>query len=175
MVTKTRAALIVEYGKPLAVDEIILEDPGESEVLVELIASGICHSQLHTIHSTKAKRPSLLGHEGTGIVVKTGKNVSHIKEGDHCIITWVPRDISIDSPMLEQTRYEFRGETHHAGVYTWAESALINEQLIVPLTKEVPSVATAIVGCATVTGGGAVMSSATVSYPHLTLPTSDLV
>ncbi len=162
MVTKTRAALIVEYGKPLAVDEIILEDPGESEVLVKLIASGICHSQLHTIHSTKAKRPSLLGHEGTGVVVKTGKNVSHIKEGDHCIITWVPRDISIDSPMLEQTRYEFRGKTHHAGVYTWAESALINEQLIVPLTKEVPSVATAIVGCATVTGVGAVMSSAKV-------------
>ena len=64
--------------------------------------------------------------------------------------------------MLEQTRYEFRGETHHAGVYTWAESALINEQLIVPLTKEVPSVATAIVGCATVTGVGAVMSSAQV-------------
>ena len=162
MVTKTRAAIIVEYGKPLAVDEIVLKDPGDSEVLVKFIASGICHSQLHAINSTKVKIPSLLGHEGTGLVVKTGKNVSHIKEGDHCIITWVPRNISIDSPMLEQTRYEFRGETHHAGVYTWAESALVNEQLVIPLKKEVPSVATAIIGCATVTGVGAVMGSAKV-------------
>ena len=75
MVTKTRAAIIVEYGKPLAVDEIVLKDPGDSEVLVKFIASGICHSQLHAINSTKVKIPSLLGHEGTGLVVKTGKNV----------------------------------------------------------------------------------------------------
>ena len=100
MATKTRAAIIVECGEPLAVDEIVLKDPGDSEVLVKLIASGICHSQLHAINSTEVKIPSLLGHEGTGLVVKTGKNVSHIKEGDHCIITWVPRNISIDSPML---------------------------------------------------------------------------
>ena len=162
MAIRTRAALIVDYGQPLAVDEIILQDPCESEVLVKLIASGICHSQLHAIHSDTLKTPSLLGHEGTGIVLKTGKNVSHVKEGDHCIVTWVPRDITIDSPALAPTKYQFQGKTYHAGVYTWAESALINEQLVVPLSKDVPSIATAIVGCATVTGVGAVMGSAKV-------------
>lgn len=162
MATKTRAAILVQHGQPLAVEEIVLQDPQGPEVLVQYFASGICHSQLHHIHSPDAKTPSLLGHEGTGVVLKVGGDVTHIKEGDHCMVTWVPRDITDDSPALPRTNYEFRGETHPAGVNTWSEHALINEQLVVPLTKDVETAATAIVGCATVTGVGAVMGSAKV-------------
>ncbi|HAK52294.1 MAG TPA: alcohol dehydrogenase [Gammaproteobacteria bacterium] len=162
MATKTRAAVLVEHGKPLAVEEIVLQDPQGPEVLVEYFASGICHSQLHHIHSPAARTPSLLGHEGTGVVVKVGNEVTHIKEGDHCMVTWVPRDINMDSPALPPTSYEFRGEERTAGVNTWSEQALIKQQLVVPLTKDVETAATAIVGCATVTGVGAVMGSAKV-------------
>jgi Zn-dependent alcohol dehydrogenase len=162
MTTTTRAAVLVEHGQPLAVEEIILQDPQGPEILVEYFASGICHSQLHHIHSPAARTPSLLGHEGTGVVLKVGSDVTHVKEGDHCIVTWVPRDINIDSPALPPTSFEFRGEKRPAGVNTWSEHALINEQLVVPLTKEVATAATAIVGCATVTGVGAVMGSARV-------------
>lgn len=161
--TKTRAAVKVEHGQPLVVEEIILQDPTGPEVLVELFASGICHSQLHQIHNPDSWTPGLLGHEATGVVLKVGSDVTHLKEGDHCMVTWVPRDIKADSPPLTSTRYEFRGEQYDAGtVYTWAEHVLVHEQLVLPLSKDVETAATAIVGCATVTGVGAVMGTANV-------------
>jgi Zn-dependent alcohol dehydrogenase len=162
MTTKTRAAVKVEHGQPLAVEEIILPDPQESEVVVELFASGICHSQLHQLHNPASRTPGLLGHEATGVVTKVGSQVTHLKEGDHCMVTWVPRDIVVDSPALAPTRFEFRGETHEAGIYTWAEHVLAHEQLVLPLPQEVTTTSTAIVGCATVTGVGAVVGTADV-------------
>ena len=129
---------------------------------MEYFATGICHSQLHQMIHPAVKTPSLLGHEGTGVVLKVGSDVTHIKEGDHCIVTWVPRDIKVDSPALPLTSYEYRGEKRRAGVNTWSEHALINEQLVVPLSNQVETAATAIVGCATVTGVGAVLGSAKV-------------
>lgn len=162
MAITSRAAVLVESKKTLAIEEITLQDPEAGQVLVEYFASGICHSQLHHINSPASRTPSLLGHEGTGVVLKVGSGVTHIKEGDHCIVTWVPRDISMNSPQLAPTSYECRGEKRSAGVYTWAEHALINEQLVVPLSSGVETAATAIVGCATVTGVGAVMGSARV-------------
>ena len=162
MATTTRAAVKVEHGQPLAVEEIILQDPKRPEVLVEYFATGICHSQLTQINHPAVRPPSLLGHEATGVVLKVGSEVTHIKEGDHCFVTWVPRDINVNSPALPPTSYEFRGEKHQAGVNTWSEHALINEQLVVPLSNQVETAATSIVGCATVTGVGAVLGSAKV-------------
>ena len=163
MATTTRAAVLVEKnGQPLAVEEIILQDPKGPEVLVEYFATGICHSQLTQMNHPAIKPPFLLGHEATGVVLKAGSDVTHIREGDHCIVTWVPRDINVDSPTLPPTSYEFRGEKHWAGVNTWSEHALLNEQLVVPLSNQVETAATAIVGCATVTGIGAVLGSAKV-------------
>jgi len=70
MTLKTRAAIKAKFGEPLLVDEIELEDPGDEEVLVKLFATGICHSQLHQIHNPDGPVPTLLGHEGTGVVLK---------------------------------------------------------------------------------------------------------
>ncbi len=163
MATKTRAAVKVEHGQPLVVEELVLQDPQESEVLVELFASGICHSQLHQIHSPHSRMPGLLGHEATGVVLKVGSEVTHLKEGDHCMVTWVPRDVKVDSPSPTPTRFEFRGKQYIGGaVYTWAEHVLVHEQMVLPLSKDVETAATAIVGCATVTGVGAVMGTANV-------------
>ena len=65
---KTRAAVYVEIGKPMVIDDVQLPDPGPTQLLVKLFASGICHTQLHTLHSPDAKVPTLLGHEATAVV-----------------------------------------------------------------------------------------------------------
>lgn len=159
---KTRAAIKAVHGEPLLVDEIELDDPGPDEVLVELFASGICHSQLHQIHNPAQRMPALLGHEATGVVMKAGSNVTHVKEGDRVMIPFVPRDLPEGKVTSDRTAFRWRGETYEAGVYTWAEHTLANEQMVVPLEDDVPTDVTSIVGCAVITGVGAVLHTARV-------------
>ncbi|MPZ99374.1 MAG: zinc-binding dehydrogenase [Dehalococcoidia bacterium] len=159
---KTRAAVHVQHGQPLAVEEVELADPGPEEVLVKLFASGICHSQLHQLHNPAQATPALLGHEATGVVLAKGREVDHVHEGDHVIVTWVPRD-STEEARPRPTVYRFRGEEQRAsGIYTWAEHVLAHEQLVLPLDPDVPVDVTAIIGCAVVTGVGAVLGTAKV-------------
>ena len=160
----TRAAVKVEYGQPLAVEEIELPDPQPNQLVVKLYASGICHSQLHQLHNADAATPALLGHEATGVVVEAGRDVPHVKEGDRVLVTWVPRDTTPDAdPTQRRTSYTFRGEQHVTnGVYTWSEHVLAHEQLVLPLPDDVPTDVTSIIGCAVVTGVGAVLGTAQV-------------
>ena len=162
MVTKTRAAIKVEHGQPLVIEEIELADPAFDEVLVKLYASGICHSQLHQLHNPDSAMPMLLGHEATGVVEKAGSEVTHVKEGDHVMVTWVPRDITTETARPMRTTFSFRGAEHEAGIYTWAEHVLAKEQLVLPLDPDVATDVTSIIGCATVTGVGAVLGTAKV-------------
>ena len=160
---KTRAAVDVEHGQQLAIEEIELADPGAEEVLVELFASGICHSQLHQMHNPTLARPLLLGHEATGVVVAAGSAVTHVREGDRVMVTWVPRDITTEDPEIPMARFSFRGRDHEGPrIYTWAEHVLAHQQMVLPLPDDVSVEDTAIVGCATVTGVGAVLGSAKV-------------
>lgn len=162
MTLKTRAAVFAKHGEPLLVDEIELDDPGPSEVLVKLFATGICHSQLHQIHNPLAPVPLLLGHEGTGVVLKAGSAVTHVREGERVMIQFVPRDLPEGKDTADRTSFTWRGEKHPAGVYTWAEHALLNEQMVVAMPNDVPTDVTAIIGCAVITGVGAVLYSANV-------------
>jgi Zn-dependent alcohol dehydrogenase len=163
MAITTRAAVMVEHNNGVVVEEIILDDPQGSEVLVKLFATGICHSQLHQLTWPHQRTPGILGHEGTGVVLKIGSDVTHLKEGDHCMLTWVPRDATPDSPAPANTMFTFRGEHNEAGnCYTWAEHALVDQQMVLPLPKDVTTASTSIVGCATVTGVGAVLNTADV-------------
>jgi Zn-dependent alcohol dehydrogenase len=162
MTTKTRAAIKAEHGVPLLVDEIELEDPGDEEVLVKLFATGICHSQLHQIHNPLSPMPTLLGHEGTGVVLKAGSKVEHVSEGERVMIQFVPRDLAEGLTTAPRTKYTWQGEEYEAGVYTWAEHALLNEQMVVPLPDDVPTDVTAIIGCAVITGAGAALHTANV-------------
>ena len=88
---KSIAAINLEIGKDLVVDEIEIPDPRPDQVVVKLSSSGVCHSQLHQIHQPDLPRPWMLGHEGTGVVTHIGSSVNHVKEGDTVIVTWVPR------------------------------------------------------------------------------------
>ncbi len=162
MPTTTRAAVMVEYGAPLALEEIVLADPGPEEVIVKLYASGICHSQLHQIHNPRHPRPALLGHEATGVVIAAGRAVTHVREGDHVMVPFVPRDLPDHLTSAPRTAFAHRGGDHANGVYTWAEHALLSEQMVVPLPSGVPTDVTAIVGCAVITGVGAVINTAQV-------------
>jgi Zn-dependent alcohol dehydrogenase len=104
MAIKCRAAILVEPNKPLVVDEVELPDPGPDQVMAKLFASGVCHSQIHTMRRGARpgqRLPALLGHESTGVVIAKGRDVKHVREGDHVITTWVDRNNSTtDQPLV---------------------------------------------------------------------------
>src|SRR5438552_5372066 len=88
---KPIAAVQTEVNGRLLLEELELPDPAPDQVTVKLYSSGVCHSQLHQMHNHSLSRPLLLGHEGTGVVTRLGKDVDHVKVGDQCIVTCVPR------------------------------------------------------------------------------------
>ena len=84
---KTRAAVAWEAGKPLEIEELELDGPKEGEVLIKIVATGVCHTDAFTLSGEDPEGifPSVLGHEGAGIVMEVGKNVTSVKTGDHVI------------------------------------------------------------------------------------------
>ena len=145
---------------PLALRAVTLPDPGPHDVLVQIHATGVCQSQLFWMHADHAG-PMLFGHEGYGTVLAIGSAVEHIAAGDAAMITWVPRTddrtptrASIDLP---------DGRTAHSpNVYTWAEHALVDELYVMPLPPESREDVVSVVGCAVVTGAGALCNAAPV-------------
>ena len=89
---KSMAAIHLEYGDKVKVEEIDIPDPLDTQVIVKLKSTGVCHSQLHQMNSNETTRPISLGHEGAGYVEKIGKNVKGLKEGDKVIVTWVGKN-----------------------------------------------------------------------------------
>src|SRR5262245_66121935 len=89
---KTRAAIAFEVGKPLVIEEVDLEGPRAGEVLVELKATGVCHTDEFTLSGAdpEGRFPVILGHEGAGIVVELGRGVTSLKPGDHVIPLYTP-------------------------------------------------------------------------------------
>ena len=159
---KTVAAVQTEMGGALRLEEVELLDPAPDQVTVKLFSSGVCHSQLHQMHNPALGRPLLLGHEGTGIVTRIGKDVDHVKEGDHCIVTWVPRT-PVRGPVARTTTGAmFQGQAAHGHVYTWARDVQTNKELVVPIPAEHPRDLSCIIGCAVLTGAGAVIHTAGV-------------
>ena len=159
---KSIAAINLEIGKDLVVDEIEIPDPRPDQVVVKLSSSGVCHSQLHQIHQPDLPRPWMLGHEGTGVVTHIGSSVNHVKEGDTVIVTWVPRTPVKGRPTSTLSGVTYREEPVNGQVYTWGEDVLLNEQYVVPIDKKYPADVTCIVGCAILTGAGAVLNTAKV-------------
>lgn len=165
-----RAAIYVEPKKALVVDEVEFADPGPDQVLVKLFSSGVCHSQLHTMQRPARRGqslPALLGHESTGVVVAKGRDVTHVKEGDHVITTWVDRDsATTNQPMVmhalnDRAQYlaKWKGKEVMHSAATWAEYAVAQERVVVPLPKDLPTDVTSIVGCAVMTGAGAIINT----------------
>ncbi|MSQ13605.1 MAG: alcohol dehydrogenase [Dehalococcoidia bacterium] len=162
---KFRAAVFYEKGKPLAVEEVESPPIGPDEVLVKQFSSGICHSQLHQILNPTNPMPMIMGHESTGVVVAKGRNVTHVKEGDHVMVTWIPRDGDENWPKIrpQGVYVNWRGQqAKSTNVYTWAEATQAHHQYVVKMPNEFPTDVTAIIGCAVMTGAGAVMNTAKV-------------
>ena len=91
MPTPARVAVVPqEMGQPLRIESVELPDPGPTDVVVRQFASGVCHSQLHEIHTPRAS-DVVLGHEATGEVVAVGSEVNHVNPGDRVFVTWLPR------------------------------------------------------------------------------------
>jgi Zn-dependent alcohol dehydrogenase len=167
MPTKTPAAILIEKGKPMVIDDIELPDLGPSHVLVKQFSTGVCHSQLHELDRPQPTVPLVLGHESTGVVVATGSNVNHVKEGDHVMVTWVQRN-PVNGPRPVPAKVSYKGEEvkygapANVGTFTWAESVVVDEQMVVPMDKDVDVDAAAPVGCAVMTGVGAAINAAMV-------------
>ena len=159
---KTKAAIQTAPDQRLVVDELEIPDPQPDQVIVKLFSSGVCHSQLHQMRNPEFERPMVLGHEGTGIVTHAGRDVHHVGEGDHAIVTWVPR-----TPIKGRLRPALTGATYHeepvhGNVYTWSEDVLTSGELVIPISKDYPKDVSCIVGCAVLTGAGAVLNTARV-------------
>src|SRR5919199_6853117 len=107
---QTPAAIYVEAGKPMVVDAIDLPNPGPTHVVVRQFATGVCHSQLHELHRPEPALPLVLGHESTGVVTATGSDVSHVKEGDHVMVTWVQRNATRATPRPVPAEVVYRGQ-----------------------------------------------------------------
>jgi Zn-dependent alcohol dehydrogenase len=170
MRVKGRAAIFVEPKKPLVVDEVEFPDPGADQVLVKLFSSGVCHSQLHTMGRPPRpgrRLPALLGHESTGVVVAKGRDVKHVKEGDHVITTWVDRDNAtttlplVDHTLNDREQYtaNWQGQEVSHSAATWAEYALASERVVLQMPKDIATDVTSIVGCAVMTGAGAIINT----------------
>jgi Zn-dependent alcohol dehydrogenase len=161
---KSNAAIQVEPGGPLVIEEIDVPDPGLNQVTVRNFASGVCYSQVHQLRNPKLPRPMALGHEGSGVVTQVGKGVTHVKEGDHVISTWVSRSPIRGLPVSNPTGATFQGRALIADgdVYTWSEHMVTFAEKVVPMSPSDPTDVSCLVGCAVLTGAGAVLHTAKV-------------
>jgi Zn-dependent alcohol dehydrogenase len=163
MPTPARVVVCPSEPGPLQLLNIDLPDPGPHQVVVKQYASGVCHSQLHQMHR-RGGPPQVLGHEATGVVIAAGSEVRHVKEGDMVFVTWVPRDPSaMDRPPVNATLPLPDGSTAVAqAVFTWADNTICDEMFVVKVPDDTKRDVTAIIGCAVMTGAGAVYHTAKV-------------
>jgi S-(hydroxymethyl)glutathione dehydrogenase/alcohol dehydrogenase len=181
-----KAAICYEHDKPVRVEEIDLDGPGRNEVRVRMVASGVCGSDRSVITGLlPLPLPCVLGHEGAGIVEEIGEGVTHVAEGDPVVLSWVT---SCDScyycrsgrPNLcglgakinricmmpdNTSRLHKDGQDLHSfsALGTMAESATVPASAAVKVPKETPLDKAALVGCAVMTGVGAVFKTAEVT------------
>ena len=163
MGTPARVVVLPKEQAPLRVEEITLPDPGPNQVVIKQFSSGICHSQLHQIHRPR-RSPVILGHESTGVVLKKGSDVTHVKEGDIVLVTWVPRDPLNASAPPERAMLEVSDGMAISGekVFTWADHTIADQQFVVKADPDIKKDVTCIIGCAVMTGAGAAIHTAKV-------------
>lgn len=160
--TKANIAILPQDSPTLRIEEVLLPDPKPNQVVVKQYASGICHSQLHQIHAPR-KTPVLLGHESTGVVTKVGNEVTHVCEGDTVMVTWVPRNVDESSMPPEPISLSVSDGTAVAqNVFTWADHTIADQQFVVKVDPAIKKDVTSIIGCAVMTGAGAVINTAKV-------------
>jgi S-(hydroxymethyl)glutathione dehydrogenase/alcohol dehydrogenase len=183
---KSKAAIALSAGDPLVVDLVDLEGPKEGEVLVEIMATGVCHTDAFTLSGGDPEGlfPAILGHEGAGIVREVGGGVSSLKEGDHVIPLYTPecrqckfcvsgktnlcgaiRETQGMGVMPDGTsRFSLNGDNlfHYMGTSTFSNFTVLPEIALAKIRKDAPFDKVCYIGCGVTTGLGAVMNTAKV-------------
>ncbi|RMC37195.1 S-(hydroxymethyl)glutathione dehydrogenase/class III alcohol dehydrogenase [Paracoccus alkanivorans] len=183
---KTRAAIAWEPNRPLEIEEIDLEGPKAGEVLVRIVTTSLCHTDMFTLSGRDPEGlfPAVLGHEGVGIVQEVGRGVTSVKPGDHVIPLYTPEDpncpyIKSGKTNLCQTirktqgqgvmpdgtsRFSYKGKMihHYMGTSTFSEYTVLPEIAVARISKEAPLAKASVMGCAVPTGIGAVRNTAKV-------------
>ena len=183
---KTRAAVAFEAKKPLEIVELDLEGPQEGELLVEIMATGICHTDAYTLDGldSEGKFPSVLGHEGAGIVREIGPGVTSVAVDDHVIPAYIPECRQCKSCLSQKTnlctsiretqgqglmpngtsRFSYKGETiyHYMGCSTFSNFVVIPEIAAAKIDPSAPFESACYCGCGVTTGVGAVINTADV-------------
>ena len=162
MGTQANVVVLPQDTATLRIETLTLADPGPHQVVVKQFASGVCHSQLHQMHRPR-QNPVVLGHEATGVVMAKGTEVSHVEEGDTVLVTWVPRNAeATDRAPMAATLEVSDGTARSENVFTWADHTICDEQFVVKADAGIAKDVTAIIGCAVMTGAGAVINTAGV-------------
>ncbi len=183
---KSRAAVAFEAKQPLEIVEVDLEGPKTGEVLVEIMATGICHTDAYTLDGLDSEGlfPSILGHEGAGIVREIGAGVTSVKPGDHVIPLYTPECGKCKSCLSGKTnlctairatqgkgvmpdgtsRFSYKGETifHYMGCSTFSNFTVLPEIAVAKIREDAPFQTSCYIGCGVTTGVGAVINTAKV-------------
>src|SRR6201991_3347272 len=183
---KTRAAVAFEAKKPLEIVELDLAGPKAGEVLVEIKATGICHTDAYTLDGLDSEGifPSILGHEGAGIVREVGPGVTGLKPGDHVIPLYTPECRECDYCLSRKTnlcqkirttqgrglmpdgpsRFSIGGKPihHYMGCSTFSNFTVLPEIAVAKIREDAPFDKVCYIGCGVTTGIGAVMNTAKV-------------
>ena len=178
---RMKAAIFQANNEPLTIENVNLDAPGPNEVHVKWAASGVCHSDVSIWNGTlPLPPPSILGHEGAGVVVAAGQNKWGFKTGDHVVGSFVPacgecfycknnqsfvcaRSIEIGMGRMPFTRSDgSRAMGAVGGLATFAEETIVHEAAIVKIPSDFPLQQAALVGCGVTTGVGAALFAAKV-------------
>src|SRR5712675_3285607 len=183
---KTRAAVAFEAKKPLEIVEVDLDGPKAGEVLVEIKATGICHTDAYTLDGFDSEGifPSILGHEGAGIVREVGPGVMSVKPGDHVIPLYTPECRQCKSCLSQKTnlctairatqgkgvmpdgtsRFSYKGKPiyHYMGTSTFSNFTVLPEIAGAKIREDAPFDKVCYIGCGVTTGIGAVLNTAKV-------------
>ncbi|MGD1056508.1 MAG: zinc-binding dehydrogenase [Solirubrobacteraceae bacterium] len=184
---RIRAAVLEEFAKPLVVQDVELAEPGPGEVLVRLVACGVCHTDMYTASGVDPSgyAPTVLGHEGAGVVERCGEGVSLVRDGDHVVTLFSPQCgecVHCVSPLTNlclaireqqnlgylpdgSTRLSRGGEPlrHFMGTSTFAEYTVMPEIALAQINREAPLDRACLFACGLSTGLGAAMKTASVS------------
>lgn len=182
----TRAAVALAAGQPLSIETIEVEPPRKGEVLVEIKATGLCHTDAFTLSGADPEGlfPAILGHEGAGVVVELGEGVTSLKVGDHVIPLYAPECRQCKSCLSGKTnlctairatqgkgvmpdgssRFRLGGEPvfHYMGCSTFAQHTVVPEIALAKIRSDAPFDKVCYIGCGVTTGIGAVINTAKV-------------
>src|SRR5438270_1397139 len=183
---ETRAAVAHKAGQPLRIETVRLDGPKAGEVLVEVKATGICHTDAYTLSGADPEGlfPAILGHEGAGIVVEVGPGVLSLKKGDHVIPLYTPECRQCKSCLSRKTnlctairatqgkglmpdgtsRFSLNGKPvhHYMGCSTFAHFTVLPEIAVAKIREDAPFEKVCYIGCGVTTGIGAVINTSKV-------------